>query len=594
MAPPPDTGMVACAPLPDRIAQLVIDCFEALPGRGKPTPSGRDWTVLAGVVAEEPAAEVGTASCLRTLCLATGTRCVGVASMVAAKGRAVHDCHAEVLCRRAFQRRLIGELARSRLSENKEAEDSKRRCILERCPASSSAAPRWRLRAGVRLHFYVSALPCGECALVPITSSNEGTLRRRPVSSADAARGGDGLDPVVEPLLDRNRTGAKPSLGMPEDPKAVGLGFHYGGILRYKSGRSDLRPGARSVSYSCSDKLCRWNHTGWQGALFSRLIEEPLTMATVVVGGSLFDARFVAEALFSRAERTGAASPEFMPTSVPFRLDREVLEVQGDPKTGVGVVVKTSTAGLCVVWSAPLADGPCPRSISKNVDGFYDVLVGHTGERHGVRQKPSGAGGAVRSGDIAAKASADGKMRVTAAARTLAKPAEPWVSPLSKVRMAEDLACALVVALGSENVALAWLLDGCRGKFVTSSISASPRKRHRVEEPQNGTAVAKASEEPAVVATYDWFKEAVTSAAYRCRREVFHATGPFVHWKRKRDLVFAAASSWDPAAAAAAAADSKRDGTATHMDDFVVGVPWLVAAVGGAAWREREATPMAT
>ena len=40
--------------------------------------------------------------------MATGTRCIGVASMVARPlGHELHDAHAEVLCRRAFQRWLV-------------------------------------------------------------------------------------------------------------------------------------------------------------------------------------------------------------------------------------------------------------------------------------------------------------------------------------------------------------------------------------------------------------------------------------------------------------------------------------------------------
>lgn len=87
--------------LHDRIAKAVLSQYDGLPGRAK--PQGRAWTVLAGIVAE-------THGDLEVLALATGTRCIGVAAMVAGCGQVVHDCHAEVLCRRAFHRFLLGEM----------------------------------------------------------------------------------------------------------------------------------------------------------------------------------------------------------------------------------------------------------------------------------------------------------------------------------------------------------------------------------------------------------------------------------------------------------------------------------------------------
>ncbi|CAE8607833.1 unnamed protein product, partial [Polarella glacialis] len=86
--------------LHDRVAQAVIGRYDELPGRGK--PQGRSWTVLAGIVAE-----VQEEDSLQVLAVATGTRCIGVGAMMSGKGCVVHDCHAEVLCRRAFQRYLL-------------------------------------------------------------------------------------------------------------------------------------------------------------------------------------------------------------------------------------------------------------------------------------------------------------------------------------------------------------------------------------------------------------------------------------------------------------------------------------------------------
>eukprot|EP00435_Cladocopium_sp_Y103_P044053 s2087_g12.t1 len=224
--------------LHDRIAKAVLSQYDGLPGRAK--PQGRAWTVLAGIVAE-------THGDLEVLALATGTRCIGVAAMVAGCGQVVHDCHAEVLCRRAFHRFLLSEMLY--VSDDGLQKEQRRSSILEMVRKEELL---FSLRSDVNLHFYVSALPCGECTLVPL-QSKEGTLARKMMEEKEAA-----------PLNDRNRTGAKPSRGMPNDPKAEGKDFHQNGILRYKSGRSDTRPESRTVCYSCSDKICRWNRVGWQ------------------------------------------------------------------------------------------------------------------------------------------------------------------------------------------------------------------------------------------------------------------------------------------------------------------------------------------
>ncbi|CAE8607834.1 unnamed protein product, partial [Polarella glacialis] len=116
---------------------------------------------------------------------------------------------------------------------------------------------------------------------------------------------------------------------MPVDPRADGIGFHRNGVLRYKSGRSDTRPESRTVCFSCSEKVCRWNHTGWQGALLSRLILEPLQMQTIVIGGSMFNEEFIQAALWGRAsalQARGGSCPGFFHSRVPFHSSREAVE----------------------------------------------------------------------------------------------------------------------------------------------------------------------------------------------------------------------------------------------------------------------------
>uniref|UniRef100_A0A0G4FFH3 tRNA-specific adenosine deaminase 1 n=1 Tax=Chromera velia CCMP2878 TaxID=1169474 RepID=A0A0G4FFH3_9ALVE len=111
-----------CGCTADEVARKVIEAYEALGGRGK--PQGQEWTCVAGVVActctdtgirQEGVATSGkrgkrVATCnMEVVCLATGTKCTGL-DRILPDGSVVHDCHAEVLTRRALRLHLWREV----------------------------------------------------------------------------------------------------------------------------------------------------------------------------------------------------------------------------------------------------------------------------------------------------------------------------------------------------------------------------------------------------------------------------------------------------------------------------------------------------
>ena len=76
--------------------------------------------------------------------------------------------------------------------------------------------------------------------------------------------------------IDVHRTGAK--CVSAEDPLLNGVEYHALGVLRTKPGRGD-----RTFSLSCSDKICRWNVLGIQGALIMHFLKAPIYLESITI-----------------------------------------------------------------------------------------------------------------------------------------------------------------------------------------------------------------------------------------------------------------------------------------------------------------------
>lgn len=122
-----------------QVHEVVYDTYRRIKNGGK--PQSHEWTVLASILAEKEGK-------LEVIVLATGTKCVGETQM-SEKGLVVNDCHAEVLCRRAFLLFLMREMEEFR-STGKSA-------YLEETDDSD----KLQMKASIRLHLYVSQTPCG-------------------------------------------------------------------------------------------------------------------------------------------------------------------------------------------------------------------------------------------------------------------------------------------------------------------------------------------------------------------------------------------------------------------------------------------------
>ena len=223
-----------------------------------PSLDDNEFTVLAAIVAEDVGSGV-----VQVLSLATGTKCCGEAEYgeVRKKGTIVGDSHAEILARRTFHLYILecisallgaGEVKASSSSTFAEAgiDDGN---ILE------LAEGKARLKKGVSLSLYISDNPCGDASIYSRRGGEEdkeGFTGAKRVRKCDSERESEGTEEKEQQKV---------------------------GVLRTKSGRSDIPDKYRTASISCSDKICRWIQLGLQGSLLSPFVEH-LPIKRVVVG----------------------------------------------------------------------------------------------------------------------------------------------------------------------------------------------------------------------------------------------------------------------------------------------------------------------
>ncbi|KAM7456868.1 hypothetical protein BLSTO_02367 [Blastocystis sp. subtype 1] len=247
-----------------QVHEVVYDTYRRIKNGGK--PQSHEWTVLASILAEKEGK-------LEVIALATGTKCVGEAQM-SEKGLVVNDCHAEVLCRRAFLFFLMREMAQFR-STGKSA-------YLEETEDSD----KLQMKASIRLHLYVSQTPCGFASEYAKKDGKREAVERFVMKQRKSKR--VRLDVGIEDVGDFCEDHGE------EDMHLSGAKFVDDNVrLSTKPGR-----GEPSRSYSCSDKICLWSLLGLQGAALSLLLR-PVYLASIVISGEM-DEAVASRALSSR------------------------------------------------------------------------------------------------------------------------------------------------------------------------------------------------------------------------------------------------------------------------------------------------------
>lgn len=237
-------GTSNAAVISNDIANCALHHYHYCMSKGKPR-SGDEWTVYAAIVAASYSATMQ----LKVVSCATGTKC----TTVGPEGWILRDCHAEVLCRRGLTRVLLEEISENKLH------------LLEKC---SDDDLRYRLRSDTTLHLYVSTSPCGDASIYPILNEEDMNFTGAKVivqKDEESLHNGE--------LLPVNGITSETCVAR-EDTQQLG-------VLRTKSGRSNLPQYLRSTSMSCSDKLLRWCVMGLQGSW----LPFEIRLSSIVVSG---------------------------------------------------------------------------------------------------------------------------------------------------------------------------------------------------------------------------------------------------------------------------------------------------------------------
>ena len=333
----------------DRLAQCVLQAYTGLPAKGK--PQGKEHGIVAAVVLEVPATTSSSAtstphahstppsgpnelcghttttttSTFHTIALGTGSGCVSAAKL-SPSGTALHDGHAEVICKRSFQRWLYDEASAILNLDNTEPKQdstssSPPLITLQHPDAPFSLKNRLVLRG--KIHFFTTQRPCGDCCVEgSIREGNEReeekerNHKRRRLNSTTTGVSPEEQDRSFQSVSSNEKeipnrsysktTGARRVLWCPNEEFCRDLGevvfpektietailADIGdgtiGALRNKPGRGPL-----STSMSCSDKLSRWRLFGLQGTLLS-LFYLPLHIESLTISEELSPSQLTA------------------------------------------------------------------------------------------------------------------------------------------------------------------------------------------------------------------------------------------------------------------------------------------------------------
>eukprot|EP00794_Sanderia_malayensis_P016706 gene16706-18400_t len=323
----------------DRIAMLSNQAFYSISANIQEKFAGRK--VIAAIIMKSYSDPNG-----RVVSIGTGNRCI-TGDRLNLEGKTVNDSHAEIICRRAFLHFLYSEIGKFH---------SKKESLFE----NGGLNGRLQVKDGVTFHLYISTAPCGDGALFsPRDSATED-----PSAVADAPR--DHAPVFSSKQQGLLRTKIEDGEGtIPIDPNDGPQ--TWDGIVM----------GKRLRTMSCTDKVCRWNVLGLQGALLSHLID-PIYLETITLG-YLYDHGHLSRAVCCRLQRNNEIDNNL---PMPFYLNHPWLgrvtaydpprETEKTNNLSInwfegceGVEITDGRSGCCLTRSdnAPMSSRLCKASL---------------------------------------------------------------------------------------------------------------------------------------------------------------------------------------------------------------------------------------
>ncbi|XP_064634300.1 uncharacterized protein LOC135492078 [Lineus longissimus] len=256
----------------DNVAALSHSAFNTLAARIMENLSGRK--VLAALVMKKGPNDGGS-----VVSLGTGNRCI-TGPQMSLEGHTVNDSHAEIVTRRGFIRFLYKHLE----TDTPGSADS----LFEPSPSG-----KLKIKDGITFHLYISTAPCGDGALFSPRDAEGATVKE----GENKIEHTPTFTTAVQGIVRTKIEGGEGTI--PLEPGFMGQ--TWDGILR----------GERLRTMSCSDKLCRWNILGMQGALLTHFLD-PIYLSTLTLG-YLYDHGHLARALCCRLSRGEPPIEDLLP-----------------------------------------------------------------------------------------------------------------------------------------------------------------------------------------------------------------------------------------------------------------------------------------
>lgn len=252
----------------DAVASKVLSTFNSCPGNGKPKSDGNllaEFTVLAAIVGIQKRSQQNQNDVtpdIMVISMGTGTKCAGK-SREDINGFIMSDSHAEILARRGFARWLSKNISVAQSCPHHLLDDNfplleASLGDIDGCKTHSTVTAPYAIKKDWLFYLYISDSPCGDATIYPrIMNDTEtsGFTGAKVVRSTSTLHSNAPSVITMGAELDFSATARRSrDQGCCHWERE---GVQEFGVMRTKSGRSDILVQNRTTSMSCSDKICR-------------------------------------------------------------------------------------------------------------------------------------------------------------------------------------------------------------------------------------------------------------------------------------------------------------------------------------------------